>query len=189
MRAQILNRKVHYWLSAFVALPFLVVGVTGLLLQVKKQVPWVQPVEHRGAGEAPVVAWPVLLDTLRTIPEAGIASWADVDRVDVRPGKGLLKVVAANRWEVQVDAGTGRVLGVAYRRSDLLESLHDGSFFGDAVRWGWFAPSGLAFVVLTLTGVVLFWLPFGVKRRRKRAAPPPVRARPPVLPPVAERAG
>lgn len=187
MRAQVVNRKVHYWLSAFVAVPFLVVGVTGLLLQLKKQVPWVQPVEHRGTGAAPALAWPALLDTLRAVPEARIASWADVDRVDVRPGKGLLKVVAANRWEVQVDAATGRVLGVAYRRSDLLESLHDGSFFGGAVRWGWFTPAGAAFLVLTGTGVVLFVLPFGGKRRRRRAGPPPGRSRPPALPPVAER--
>ncbi len=33
-----LNRKIHYWASIIVALPFLVVIATGILLQLKKQI-------------------------------------------------------------------------------------------------------------------------------------------------------
>ena len=36
-------RKTHRWGAVLVAVPFLLVLVSGLLLQVKKQVPWVQP--------------------------------------------------------------------------------------------------------------------------------------------------
>ena len=37
MRFNVLNRKVHYWAAAFIALPILVIIGSGLLLQVKKQ--------------------------------------------------------------------------------------------------------------------------------------------------------
>lgn len=167
MRLSLLNRRVHHWLSMVVMLPLLVVAPTGVLLQLKKQLTWVQPPEHRGSG-APALALPALLDTLRTVPEAAIASWDDVDRVDVRPGKSLVKVTTKNRHEVQLDAATGRVMQVAYRRSDLIESLHDGSFFGDGARYGLFTVSGVALFVLWFTGVILFVQPYVVKARKKR---------------------
>lgn len=177
MRPSLLNRRVHHWLSLVVMLPLFVVAPTGVLLQLKKQLPWVQPPEQRGTG-APNVALPALLDTLRTVPEAAVASWDDVDRVDVRPSKKLVKVTTANGHEVQLDAATGRVLQVAMRRSDLIESLHDGSFFGDVARYGLFTASGVALFVLWFTGIVLFAQPYWAKarkraRRRAAAALPP----------------
>jgi hypothetical protein len=36
MRFNVLNRKVHYWATAFVALPVLVIICSGLILQMKK---------------------------------------------------------------------------------------------------------------------------------------------------------
>lgn len=55
MSANLLVRRLHYWATAFVSLPMLVVIVTGVLLQVKKQVPWVQPPERRGSDRKSVV--------------------------------------------------------------------------------------------------------------------------------------
>ena len=40
-----LLRKVHYWGSVIIALPIAVVIGTGLLLQLKKEVTWIQPAE------------------------------------------------------------------------------------------------------------------------------------------------
>ena len=45
-----------------------------------------------------------------------LAGVQDIDRLDVRPGKGMLKVRCKNSWEVQIDANSGKVLQVAYRR-------------------------------------------------------------------------
>ena len=44
MKFNILNRKIHYWASFIVALPLLVMIVSGLFLQAKKHWSWVQPV-------------------------------------------------------------------------------------------------------------------------------------------------
>lgn len=170
MRLNILNRKVHYWLSTVIALPFLVVLTTGLLLQLKKQLTWVQPAEQRGSGKIPTLSFDQILDACRSVPEAGIESWDDIDRLDVRPGKGMLKVQAKNSWEIQLNGETGEVLQVAYRRSDMIEAIHDGSWFHDYVKLGLFLPVAILLVVMWITGIYLFWLPIVVKRRRRRRA-------------------
>lgn len=148
-------------------LPLLVVAPTGVLLQLKKQIAWVQPPEQRGTG-APALSLPAVLDTLRAVPEAAVTSWDDVARVDVRPSKKLIKVTTASGLEVQIDAATGHVLQVARRRSDLIEAIHDGSFFGEGARYGLFTVSGVALFVLWFTGVILFVQPYWVKARKKR---------------------
>jgi uncharacterized iron-regulated membrane protein len=170
MRLNILNRRVHYWLSIVIALPFLVVLATGLLLQLKKQLTWVQPAEQRGSGKIPAVSFDQILEACRSVPEAGIESWDDIDRLDVRPGKGMLKVQGKNCWEIQLDAQTAKVLQVAYRRSDLIEAIHDGSWFHDYAKLGVFLPVAVLLLLMWVTGIYLFWLPIVVKRRRRRAA-------------------
>lgn len=177
MRLQVLGRRVHYWLAIAVALPALTIFSTGILLQVKKQVPWVQPPERRGAGGEHRVTLDQVLAACRAVPEAGVASWDDVDRVDVRPGKHMLKVTTRTHWEIQMDTATGEVLQVAYRRSDLIESIHDGSFFASWTKLGLFLPAGVVLFVMLASGLYLFWLPIWVKARRKHG-PLPLRSRP-----------
>jgi uncharacterized iron-regulated membrane protein len=169
------NRKLHRWGALAVALPFLVVIGTGILLQLKKQFDWVQPPEHRGAG-APAVSLPDVLARASAVPQAGVRTWADVDRVDVRPEKGLIKVMTRTRWEVQLDASTGAVLQVAYRRSDLIETLHDGSFFHPLAKLGVFLPSGLVVLGLWITGIYLWLLPWRARKARRDHPDPRRRA-------------
>lgn len=174
MKLQVLGRRIHYWLAIAVALPALVIFGTGLLLQVKKQVPWVQPAERRGSGAAPAISFDRVLEICRGVPAAGIRSWDDVDRVDVRPARGMLKVTSRTRWEIQIDSATGAVLQSAYRRSDLIESMHDGSFFHPAAKLGLFLPAGAALLVMLASGLYLFGLPLWVKARRRRAPGTPL---------------
>ena len=167
MKFNLLNRKIHYWASAAVAVPVLLVIVTGILLQTKKYVSWIQPAEMRGAGGEPQISLPEVLAIARTVPEAEIETWDDVNRLDVRPSRGMLKVWSKNNWEIQIDTRTGAILQTAYRRSDIIESLHDGSFFHESAKLWIFLPSGLVLLALWLTGMYLFALPLWVKWRRK----------------------
>lgn len=160
-----LNRKVHYWGAAACGLPVLIVILTGILLLLKKESDWIQPSTMKGGGAEPTVPFEQILQRVRSVPEAEVSSWGDIDRLDVRPSKGVIKVQAKNRWEVQLDHQTAEVLSVAYRRSDLIESLHDGSFFHDAVKLWIFLPSAVILLGLWLTGLFLFAQPF-VRRRR-----------------------
>ena len=170
MRLSILSRRLHRWGAVVVGLPFLVVIASGILLQVKKQVPWVQPAEQRTGVRMPGVSWEAVLAAAQAHPEAGVGSWDDVERVDVRPSKGIMKIITKSRWELQLRLDDGQVLQSAYRRSDLIEQLHDGSFFGDAVKLWIFLPVALIVFGLWLTGLYLFFLPMLTKRKRAQFA-------------------
>jgi hypothetical protein len=102
------------------------------------------------------------------VPETEIESWDDIERIDFQPGRGMAKVQAKNRWEVQVDLKSAAVLQVAYRRSDLIESLHDGSWFHDKAKLFIFLPTAFVVFGLWLTGVYLFFLPHWVKWSRRK---------------------
>jgi uncharacterized iron-regulated membrane protein len=182
---RIWNRRLHRWGAVAVAVPFLIVICTGLLLQLKKQIPWVQPPEVKGGAASPALSLPAILEIAATVPHAGISQWDHIDRIDVRPSKGMLKVVGKNRWELQVDVATGAVLQTAYRRSDLIESLHDGSFFHDRVKLFVFLPAALVVLGLWITGIYLWLLPYMARREnaeRRKADRRASRATSPTVP-------
>jgi uncharacterized iron-regulated membrane protein len=57
----------------------------------------------------------------------------------------------------------------------LIESIHDGSFFaGEWTRLGVFMPAGLVLLLLWISGMWMWWVPFAAKRRSRalRAAQP-----------------
>jgi hypothetical protein len=160
------NRRLHRWGAVAIGLPFLVVIVTGVVLQVKKQVRWVQPAERQTEARIPTVPYSVVMENARAVPEAGIQWWDDIDKIDLRPGKGMLKLIAKNRWELQMDIATGEVLQVAFRRSDFVETLHDMSWIHGSAKLWLGVPVGLIVLGLWLTGGYM-WL---VHRRGKRRA-------------------
>lgn len=171
MKLPVLVRKLHHWAAILVALPLIVVIVTGLLLQVRKQVAWVQPTEKRGTKADPVITLDKILETCRTVPEAEIKTWADIDRVDLRPGKGMLKVRAKNNMEIQLDAVTGNVLQVAIRRSDIIVDLHEGAWFASWTQMWLFLPAAVVLLGMWFTGLYLFFYPRWVKSRRSSGTP------------------
>ena len=73
--AALLNRKVHRWGAMLIALSLLVVIITGLMLQVKKQSAWVQPETRKGSGKTPKLSLDQLLETLKAVPEAEVTTW------------------------------------------------------------------------------------------------------------------
>jgi hypothetical protein len=171
------SRKLHRWGAIAIAIPALVVIGSGVVLQLKKDWSWVQPPTARGVmsgetAEGLTVSFDDILAAAATVPEANVTSWDDVDRLDVRPDKGVVKVRCVNRWEVQVDTATGEVVQVAYRRSDLIEQIHDGSWFHELAKLWIFLPNGVILFALWLTGMYLWILPIWAKRsgRRRRAA-------------------
>jgi uncharacterized iron-regulated membrane protein len=167
MSFQRISRTLHRWGAVIVAVPLLLVLGTGLLLLLKKLFAWIQPPAQRGASAPPSLSLDQVLEVAKMVPEAEVRSWDDIDRLDVRPGKGMLKVRARNRWEIQVDTATGEVLQVAYRRSDLIESIHDGTFFHDKAKLWLFLPSAIVLLGLWLTGLYLFILPYAARRKRR----------------------
>jgi hypothetical protein len=138
-----------------------------MMLQFKKQVPWIQPATLKGQGSVPEITFSQILETAKTVPQAQIDDWGDISRLDVRPGNGIIKVRAKSNWEVQIDHQTGGVLQVSYRRSDTIESIHDGSFFHARAKHLLFFPTAIILLLLCVTGIYMFIIPFSARRKRE----------------------
>jgi len=170
MKTQVLLRKIHHWGSLLIMVQIGLVIGAGLLLQLKKQIDWVQPPTIRGEDRLSVPTQSIenLFATAKSIEEMELTRWEDLARVDFKPGKGVVKFVAENNWEAQIDTSTGEILQIAYRRSDIIEALHDGSFFADWTKLYLFFPTGVILLVLWGTGIYLFFLPHVKRATRKR---------------------
>ena len=143
----------HYWLGWIVIIPWAFVIASGLLLQVRYEVPWVMPVQQQGQGTVPKIEFPQVLETARQFPEYGVSDWKDVWRVYVYPNKGITTIRAQNRQEFQIDSATGEVLQVAVRRTDWLEDVHEGKWMG--LNLWLFLPVHILSLVLWLTGAIV----------------------------------
>ncbi|MEH6357558.1 MAG: PepSY-associated TM helix domain-containing protein [Pseudomonadales bacterium] len=162
------NRKTHYWGAIICALPVIIVLITGMLLLLKKEISWLQPPTIRGESKVPTLNFDQLLAIARTVPEAGITDWGQIKRIDVRPSKGIAKIQTPNQWEIQIDSHSGKILQVAYRRSDTIEALHDGTYFHDKAKLWVFLPAAVILFTLWVTGIYLFLLPYMSKSRSKK---------------------
>ena len=161
-------RKLHRWFSILITVPFLIVLLSGLLLQVKKEVEWIQPSKAKGTPAELALSFDEILSIAREVPQAEVSDWYDIDRLDVRPDDGIIKIRAVNNWEVQIDAADGAVLKVAYRRSDIIESIHDGSWFHEDAKLWIFLPAALLVLFLLLTGLYLLFLPYFARYYNKK---------------------
>ena len=171
MKLRVLLRKIHHWGSIVIAIPIGVIIIAGFFLQLKKEVDWIQPPSQTGVvqTEVPPTTVEELYTAAASVPEAGINSWEDLERVDFKPDQGIIKFISKSRWEVQVDTYTAEVLQVSYRRSDLIEKIHDGSFFAEWVKLYLFLPSAVVLFVLWMTGLYMFFLPYFKKGKKRKA--------------------
>jgi uncharacterized iron-regulated membrane protein len=169
MKPQVLLRKIHRWGSIAIATPIVVMIGAGVLLTLKKDVDWIQPPTQEGSSlEVPSATFEEMLAAAKSVPEAGITTWQDLARVDIKPDKGIVKFISKSRWEVQIDTSTAEILQVAYRRSDLIETIHDGTFFAEPAKLFLILPAGVILFVLWCTGIYMFFLPHYKRRQRRR---------------------
>lgn len=164
-----LFRKIHHWGAFVVALPLIIMIGAGILLMLKKELEWIQPASQSGVEKKliPMASMQELFEAARAVEIAGFTTWEQLERADLKPGKGIIKFVSTSNWEVQVDTHSALVLKVALRRSDVIESIHDGSYFADWMKLGLFLPVGIVLLILWLTGLYLFVLT-QYKKAKKR---------------------
>ncbi|GAB4395421.1 MAG: hypothetical protein OHK0053_03110 [Microscillaceae bacterium] len=170
-------RKVHRTTGIFLFAFFFIVSLTGLLLGWKKHsFGLILPASQKGTSTR-LQDW-LPLDQLKQKAAQALHEQVsprlslDLDRIDVRPEKGMAKFVyQAHYYEVQLDGATGKVLQISLRRSDIIENIHDGSIidFYFQIPYGGFklfytSVMGLALLLFTITG---FWLWVGPRRMRQ----------------------
>ena len=154
-----LNRTIHNWISIFIALPILLLIVSGLFLQLKKDISWIQPPSVRGE---------VLLASATSVPQTAGLKWSEFERIDYKVDRGMVKFMTFEGWEVQVDTTNGAILSVAQRRSDFFEKLHDGTYIGDWFKYYVVLPSAVCLFILWLTGLYMFIYPYFKRASNRR---------------------
>jgi len=162
-------RKYHRVIGLTLAVLLVISASTGILLSLKKDIDLLQPPTQKGESKD-LASWKPV-DELATIAkEAFYTQFPDqtanaVDRMDIRPSKGIVKVLFEKGWwEVQVDGTSGEVLSIAKRHSDWIEALHDGSIISDWFKLLSMNYIGWGLLIMIITGV---WLWYGPKRIRK----------------------
>jgi len=171
-------RKIHRYTGIFLFAFFFVVAITGLLLGWKKNsFGIILPASATGTSTN-LHEWKSI-EILNHIADStlhantGAETPANLDRIDIRKEKGIVKFVYIHDyWEVQLDGATGNVLQISQRRSDLIEDLHDGSFLdlyfntkGEPIKLVYTLIMGTALLTFTITG---FWLWYGPILIRKQ---------------------
>lgn len=99
----------------------------------------------------------------------------ELNRIDIRPQKGLVKFVFNDHFHaIHLDGKTGDLLQIEKRRADFIEKIHDGSLVdhylgipGDIFKLIYTTIAGIALLIFTITG---FWLWYGPKRMRSKSA-------------------
>ena len=162
------NRSTHKWTGIIIAIPFLIILITGILLLLKKEIEYIQPASMKGSAKNyPNISFEQILVLAKSVPQANINSWQQIDRLDVRPSKGIIKVRAKSLWEIQIDLATGKILKVAYRRSDIIEKLHDFTYWQDSANLWFTLPIAITILLISGTGIFLFFQPY-YKRYKNR---------------------
>ena len=173
-----LVRKVHRYMGIFLFMAFLLMAITGSLLGWKKNSAGYLLPETMQGTSTNLASWHSVDQLKRTAQQTVIDSLGAetdtlIDRIDIRPDKGILKFTFQKHYgEVQLDGATGKVLSVGQRRSDFLESVHDGSILDritgnttGLIKLFYTSLMGTALMLFSVTG---FWLWYGPKRMKRK---------------------
>lgn len=154
----------HLWIGVLFTVVLLVVAVTGVLLNHKRGLGLMPDVTN--ASPAPLTASLPLAELAeRARAAAGLGALEPIDRMDVRPDDGFVKVRFDDpAWtEVTVDLATGRALHVGPRSDVFMEQLHSGELLGKR----WVLLTDAAAVALVLLLVSGYWLWLAPRWRRR----------------------
>jgi uncharacterized iron-regulated membrane protein len=165
-------RSLHKWLGIPLIIFFFVIGITSILLAWKaellpptlktkvEQGEWISPAEMVRIAEAEM---------------SKIGESTEVDRIDIRPDKGVAKVSFKTHFtEVQLDGLSGEVLSIETRHSDWIEKLHDGSIVdfylgGDeATKLTYSTLTALGLILMSLSGFYLWYFPKLIRKIKGR---------------------
>jgi len=148
---------VHLWIGVLATVLVATLAVTGILLHHKKILGY-QPdpsnPEPAALAEARPLAW--LAESARA-QDAALAE-APIDRMDVRPDDGIVKVRFDDErtTEVILRVDDGAVLSHAPRGDVFLERLHSGELFGD--RGILLSDLGAAALLVLMASGFWLWL-------------------------------
>ncbi|WP_296701081.1 PepSY-associated TM helix domain-containing protein [Algoriphagus sp.] len=173
VKALRLYRVFHRWLGLPLIVFFLIIGITSILLAWKKKAELLPPTLKTQVENG---TW-VLPSEMVQIGEHEMKKLGldpEVDRIDIRPDKGIAKVTFKTHFtEVQLDGFSGEVLSIETRHSDWIEKVHDGSI----VDYYWTGEEGakltystltsLGLILMSISGFYLWYFPKRIRRLKQ----------------------
>lgn len=147
---------VHRWFGVVATALLVIICVTGILLNHKRALGLMPDVSNEPSGPLPdALPLDVLASKAAAVLDPEIV-FSGIERMDVRPSDGLVKVRFDDRrvTEVTVDINSGAILHVGERNDQFLLRLHSGQIFGDL--WVLVSDAG----ALLLLGILAtgYWL-------------------------------
>jgi uncharacterized iron-regulated membrane protein len=164
-------RVFHRWMGIPLVIFFFVIGITSILLAWKKKAELLPAtlktkIESRQNWISPDEMIAIAMDKMDSLGQSNL-----VDRIDIRPDKGVAKVTFQTHFtEVQLDGYSGEVLSVATRHSDWIEKVHDGSiidyYFGQTETSKLIYSTGTAMglILMSFSGFYLWYFPKVIRR-------------------------
>lgn len=171
-------RKIHRLTGFYLFSLLLIVAITGILLGWKKNSFGILSSENHIGITVNTENW-LSIDQLQKIADDNLIQNTHsnistvLDRIDIRPEKGLIKFIYKNHYyAIQLDGVNGNLLLVEYRTADLLENIHDGSILDKIFKTNtnffkliFTSITGLAIVLFSFTG---FWMYYGPKKLKNK---------------------
>jgi uncharacterized iron-regulated membrane protein len=144
-------RKYHRVVALIIVLPFAVVLITGIILQLRQQFEVIQPkaVKMERLADRPLLSLERILEVARIKQEL-------VDQIVYRPEKFHLAVRFKNGHEMQIHPQTGEVLKSAHRYTNILIDIHQGSLMGSWSQYLIFLPAAFGALFLTISGLIIY---------------------------------
>jgi len=148
--------RTHLWLGVIITFLVITISVTGIMLNHKRAFGFIPGTDVKQPDAfASSLPLPELARLAAAAVDPAVAD-AGIDRMDVRPDKGIIKVRFDDRriTEVTLALHDGKVLVTGLRNDSFLEQLHSGDAFGT----GGYLLSDLAAGALILLVLSGFWM-------------------------------
>lgn len=169
-----LLRNLHKWLGIPLIIFFFLIGITSILLAWKKKVELLPPTLETKIEQGDWIS-PAEMVNIAEAEMQKIGESTEVDRIDIRPEKGIAKVTFKTHFtEVQLDGMSGEVLSIETRHSDWIEKVHDGSIVdfylgGDeATKLTYSTLTALGLILMGVSGFYLWYYPKAIRRLKRR---------------------
>lgn len=167
-------RSLHKWLGLPLILFFFLIGITSILLAWKKKMDLLPPTLQTSVVDGTWISPSEMINIgQEEMKKLGMDS--EVDRLDVRPDKGVVKVKFKSHFtEVQLDGFSGKVLSVETRHSDWIEKVHDGSILdfyttGDeGAKLTYSTLTALGLILMSFSGFYLWYYPKLIRKLKEK---------------------
>lgn len=164
-------RVLHKWMGVPLIIFFFIIGITSILLAWKKKADLLPPTQKSELLDQGEWISPARMISIAELEMERLGESKEVDRIDIRPDKGIAKVTFKTHFtEVQVDGFSGEILSVETRHSDWIEKVHDGSIIdfytsGDeGAKLTYSTLVSLGLNLLAISGFYLWYYPKLIRR-------------------------